>query len=54
MRVLNYGHYGFQCDYEVEKDAQTIDDKFKNHITKTHRINSTKEILANAILRKKS
>jgi len=46
-------HYGFECNYEMEGNVKIISDEFKNHITKEHRVNHPKEILTNAILRKK-
>ena len=53
MSVLNYRYYGFECNYEMEGDAKTIVDEFKNHITKERRVDHPKKILTNAILRKK-
>jgi hypothetical protein len=53
MSVLNYSHNGFECNYEVERDAKTVADKFKNHTTKEHIVDHPKEIPTNSILRKK-
>ena len=53
MSVLNCSYYGFECNYENERDAKTIVDEFKNHVTKEYMVNYPKEILTNAILRKK-
>ena len=53
MSVLNCRYYGFEGNYEMEGDVKTIVDEFKNHITKIHRVDYPKEILANTILRKK-
>jgi len=53
MSVMYCRHYGFECNYEMERDAKTTVDEFKNHIAKIHRVDYPKEILTNAILRKK-
>ena len=53
MSVLNCRYYGFECNYEMEGDVKTIEDEFKKHITKEHKIDYPKEILTNTILRKK-
>ena len=53
MSVLNCRYYGFECNYEMDGDVKAIVDEFKNHITKEHRVDHSKKILTNAILRKK-
>ncbi len=53
MSILNCRYYGFECNYEVEGDIKIVVDEFKNHITKEHVIDYPKEILMNALLRKK-
>jgi len=53
MSVLNCRYFGFECNYEMEGDAKTIFDEFKNHITKIHRVDYPKKNLTNIILRKK-
>ena len=53
MSVLNYKHYGFECNYEKEENVNTIVDELKNYITKERIIDFPKEILTNTILRKK-
>ncbi len=34
MSVLNYGHCGFECNYEMDGNTKTISDEFKNYIKK--------------------
>ena len=53
MRVSNYKHHGFECNYEKEGSVNTLVDELKNHITEKFVINFPKGIPTNPILRKK-
>ncbi len=51
MVKLNCSHYGYDCDFEVDGDADDVISKFGEHTLKEHGIDYSKETLMQFILR---
>ena len=52
MVKLRCQDYGFECDFEVEGDAESVTSKFGKHTLDEHGIEYPKEVLMQFILRK--
>jgi predicted small metal-binding protein len=52
MPKLSCRDYGFECQFEVEGDAEQILEQFGKHTNKEHGIEYSKETIMQIILRK--
>ncbi len=51
MVKLSCSHYGYDCDFEVDGDADDVISKFGDHTLNEHGIDYSKETLMQFILR---
>jgi len=52
LAKLNCKDYGFECDFIVEGDMETVIDRFGLHTEEVHGIDYSKEALMQIIMRK--
>ena len=52
MAKLRCRDYGFEDDYEVEGEVETVIEQFGNHMLEEHGIEYSKEALMQIIFRK--
>jgi len=52
MAKLRCSDYGFECDFVVEGEIESVITQFGNHTNKEHGIEYSKEALMQIILRK--
>ena len=51
MVKLSCSHYGYDCDFETDGDADDVISKFGDHTLNEHGIDYSKETLMQFILR---
>lgn len=52
MVKLRCNDYGFECDFEVEGDVDTVIEKFQAHMEEEHGIDYSKEALMQFVIRR--
>ncbi|MCH8975284.1 MAG: DUF1059 domain-containing protein [Thaumarchaeota archaeon] len=52
MAKLRCSDYGFECDFVVEGDTESVITQFGNHTNEEHGIDYSKEAIMQIILRK--
>ncbi|KAF6244930.1 DUF1059 domain-containing protein [Nitrosopumilus sp. b2] len=52
MFELKCNDYGFECNYEIKGDKESVTEQFKAHVYEEHGIDYTKEAVTQFILRK--
>ena len=52
MAKLRCSDYGFECDFVVECDIESVITQFGNHTNEEHGIDYSKEAIMQIILRK--
>ena len=52
MAKLTCRDYGFECDFDVEGEIESVLEQFGNHTLEEHGIEYSKEALMQFILRK--
>ncbi|RNJ75907.1 MAG: DUF1059 domain-containing protein [Nitrosopumilus sp. B06] len=54
MVKLKCRDYGFECDFMVEGEVESVIDDFKKHTEEVHGIDYTREAIMQFILRKQN
>ncbi|AJM93076.1 DUF1059 domain-containing protein [Nitrosopumilus piranensis] len=52
MFELKCNDYGFECNYEIKGDKESVTEQFKAHVYEEHGIDYTKEAVTQFIRRK--
>lgn len=52
MAKLVCGDYGFECDYVVEGDEDSVVESFREHMYTVHGIEYSKEAIVQIVMRK--